>query len=416
MLNRKIKTRFAPSPTGMMHLGNGRSCILSYLFSKTHNGEFILRIDDTDIERNSDNFEEQIYEDIKWLNITYDKKIKQSERNHIYEEYFNQLKDLKYIYPCYEENNDVQETTIYNRKSYYLTEKEKQELDYTITPHWRFYMQKDVYEMKDGILGNIKIKRSWSDPIIRRTNGSFTYNFTSAVDDYVEKITHVIRSMEHLKNAFIQQEIIECFQKDYKIDFYHLPLITNINGEKLSKRKGDLSLKTLKEEGVHYLSIFSIVTSLGSNKNPLITSHIEDFMTYVSLSAFSRSSPKFDKNTLERINRKIIRNLSNEELKKLNFDEKIWSIIKDNVTNLNEYTKWEEILNYNNFYEEFSYSEELKLLYTKYYIDFFSHIDEKIKKDFLQKLRLSLTGESMGPELRKIFAYKLPLLKMKILC
>lgn len=416
MLNRKIKTRFAPSPTGMMHLGNGRSCILSYLFSKIHNGEFILRIDDTDMERNSDNFEEQIYEDIKWLNITYDKKIKQSERNYIYDEYFNKLKELKYIYPCYEEDNDVQDTTIYNRKSYYLTEEEKQELSKDITPHWRFYMQKDIYSINDGILGNVKIKRSWSDPIIRRTNGSFTYNFTSAVDDYVEKITHVIRSMEHLKNAFIQQEIIECFQKDYVISFYHLPLITNINGEKLSKRKGDLSLKTLKEEGIHYLSIFSIVTSLGTSQNSLITSNIEDFFTYMNLKTFSRSSPKFDKSTLEKINRKIIRNLSSKEIKKLNFDEEIWNIIKDNVANLTEYNKWQQILNYDNFYEEFPYIDELKLLYTKYNIDFFLHIDEKIKKDFLQKLRLSLTKEHVGPELKKIFIYKLPLLKMKILC
>ncbi|OED45652.1 hypothetical protein AB836_00585 [Rickettsiales bacterium (ex Bugula neritina AB1)] len=409
------RTRYAPSPTGMMHIGNSRSCILSYLFSKANNGEFILRIDDTDAERSHESFEEQIYKDLKWLQISYHKKIKQSERKQIYEEYFNKLKDLKYIYACYEKEDELQETSIYNRKSYYLTPIEKQKLEENTKPHWRFFMKKDVYKMHDEVLGDIKIKRSWSDPIIKRTDGSFTYNFTSAVDDYLEKITDIIRSMEHLKNTFIQQEIIEAFNENYQIKFYHLPLIVDMKGEKLSKRKGNLSLITLKEEGIHYLSIFSFVTSLGTKNNPLITSNKNDFIDYLCLSSFSRSSPKFSKDILENINKKIIKQLSKEEIKLLGFNEKIWNITKDNLKNLKEYYEWKNILDNEVFFGEFQYIKELKNLYREYGIDFFLYIHESIKKDFLRNLRFFLTNKYFGPEIKKIFEYKLPLLKKNIL-
>lgn len=402
--------RFAPSPTGNMHLGNIRTAIVNYYGALQSEGDFFLRIDDTDADRDKEEYELNIYEDLKWLNIKYNTIIKQSERTEIYEEYFNKLKEMNKIYECFETEDELEDGVIYNRKALYLTEEDKIQLRKTHKSYWRFFMSKDYYTFKDNIMGIIKTKRSFSDPIIKRPkeNKAFTYNFTSAIDDLLMGVTDVIRGQEHLNNGIIQQEIISCFT-DRIINFSHLPIIITPEGQKLSKRLGDLSIKTLRENGYFYTTIISMCLSLGTNKPPLITSKIEDFIQYFSLKNFSRSSPKFEKKQIEILNTKILQILNSEDLKKLNFQEDIWNIIKFNIYKLNEYYKWEKILNNENLYENLSeYNKNLlKAFYINKKLNFKSIENIEERKNFLINLHMALTGEKTGPEIEKILNYKI---------
>jgi glutamyl-tRNA synthetase len=408
-MNKKV-FRFAPSPTGNMHLGNVRTAIVNYYGALQSNGEFFLRIDDTDADRDKHEYEEDIYKDLQWLNIKYKTIIKQSEREDIYNEYFNKLKELNKVYECFETEDELEEGTIYNRKALYLTEEEKIELRKNRVSYWRFFMSKNYYEFKDNVMGTIKTKRSWSDPVIRRPKDhkAFTYNFTSAIDDLLMGVTDVIRGQEHLNNAIIQQEIISCFT-DRVINFSHLPIIITPEGQKLSKRLGDLSIKTLRENGYFFTTIISMCLSLGTNKPPLITTNIEEFIDYFSVKNFSRSSPKFTKKQIEILNTKILQVLNKEDLQRLNFNEYIWNIIKYNINTLNEYYKWEEILNKNTLYEELSLENKILLsnLYKDEKLNFKEIEDMEKRKDFLINLHKALTGETSGPEIEKILNYKL---------
>jgi glutamyl-tRNA synthetase len=406
--------RFAPSPTGNMHLGNIRTAILNYYGSLKENGEFFLRIDDTDADRDKDEYEKNIYADLEWLNIKYTTIIKQSERTDIYEKYFEELKKIGRVYECFETEEELEEGVIYNRKALHLTEEEKIKLRATKKSYWRFLMGKNEYNFIDGVMGKMSLKRSWSDPIIKRVRDikGFTYNFTSAIDDLLMGVTDVIRGQEHLNNGVIQQEIINCFS-DRIINFNHLPIIITPEGQKLSKRLGDLSIKTLRENGYCPLTIISMCLSLGTNKNPLITSNINDFINYFNIKNFSKSSPKFEKKQIEILNKKILQILDNEYISKMGFNIKIWEIIKYNINYLNEYWKWEEIFNYPNLYKNIN--DKNKIILNEIYRDkklYFKEIkDENERKEFLINLHESLTNEKTGPEIEKILNYKIENIK-----
>jgi len=399
--------RMAPSPTGNMHLGNARTAIVNYYASlqikdRGEASDFFLRIDD------KEEYEQNIYKDLEWLKITYSKVIKQSERTSIYEEYFQKLINEKRVYECFETEEELDTDTIYNRKALYLSADEKVQLRKIRPSYWRFFMLHNDYVIKDLVMGTIKTKRSWSDPIIKRpqTDKAFTYNFTSAIDDMLMGVTDVIRGQEHLNNAIIQQEIIDCFSH-HKIQFAHLPVIITPDGQKLSKRLGDLSLQTLKKEGYHCSSVISMCLSLGTNKPPLITSDLKALTQYFDLKSFSRSSPKFEKKNIQLLNTKILKQLRPEDLKELGFDEEIWTIIKNNINNLEDYYKWQQILTYPYIYKDFPQKDLLKKIYKDSQWDFTSIKDMAVKKKFLISLHESLTGQSSGPELEKILNYKI---------
>lgn len=401
--------RFAPSPTGNMHIGNSRTALVNYYASlQSEENEFFLRIDDTDADRDKDEYEENIYKDLEWLKISYITVIKQSERTKIYEEHFQKLVEKKRVYECFETETELEEGTIYNRKALYLSDDEKNKLRKERKSYWRFFMEKNYYEFKDLVMGTIKTKRSWSDPVIKRPreDKAFTYNFTSAIDDMLMGVTDIIRGQEHLNNAIIQQEIIYSFT-DRTINFAHLPIIITTSGQKLSKRLGDLSTRTLREEGFFYTSIISTCLSLGTNKPPLITSNLEELKKYFSLESFSKSSPKFEKRNIEILNQKILRQLNDNDLQELGFNKKIWEIIKNNVKTLHDYNKWEIILNHKDLYQEFPHKDLLKAIYKDGILNFASIEDISLRKEFLIALHLSLTGESTGPEVVNILNYKL---------
>jgi glutamyl-tRNA synthetase len=410
--------RFAPSPTGSMHLGNCRTALVNYYSCKCSKDDFFIRIDDTDADRDREEYEKHIFQDLDWLGINYKTIIKQSNREEIYEEYLQKLITEKKVYECFETEEELDEGHIYNRKALFLSEDEKTHFRKTRKSYWRFLMSKDYYEFKDGVMGIIKTKRCWSDPVIKRPKDTkaFTYNFTSAIDDMLMGVTDIIRGQEHINNAIIQQEIISCFG-NHKINFFHLPVIITADGQKLSKRLGDLSIQTLRQEGYHPASIISMCLSLGTNKPPLINSDLQELKNYFNIKNFSRSSPKFEKKTLQNLNTKILRQLKPAEITSLGFKQDIWNIIVNNISSLNEYYKWEKILNYSELYEEFNFKDLLKSIYKGGILNFQEIDNIDLRKNFLINLHKSLTGESAGPEICKILNYKLksPLIRFELL-
>lgn len=407
MNNQKRIYRFAPSPTGKMHIGNCRTALLNFFEATKNNGEFFLRIDDTDLNRDKEDYEQCIYDDLKWLGVEYTQIIKQSERNHIYEEYFQKLLALGRVYECFEEEEELVDNAIYDRRALYLSEEDRVELRKTRKPYWRFFLKNNTYQIKDGILGKMNLARNWSDPIIKRprTEKAFTYNFTSAIDDLVMGVTDIIRAQEHFYNSTIQQEIISALS-GHVVNFAHLPLIINSDGHKLSKREGALSICTLREEGYHPLSIISLCLSLGSSQPPVISYHREDYMNKLDLKYFSKNSPQFAKKELTDINRKILRILSDDEIKALGFDLEIWEVIKNNITYLREYVDWEKILNHQELFAPYNDQEKLQRLFNNGEFHL-SDMSLEEKKEFFSKLRYALTGLSSGPELDKILRYKM---------
>ncbi len=278
-----VRTRFAPSPTGQLHIGGARTALFNFLFAKKNNGKFILRIEDTDLERSKIEFEKMIIEDLKWLGINWDEgpdisgnygPYRQSERLELYRSELKKLIDKGLAYECYctEEELEVQrklqlkekKPPIYDRRCLNLTKKQKEEyINQGRRPSFRFLVPYKNLEYTDLIHGLIKIDTSLiSDPIIMKSNGIPTYNFACVVDDYYMNITHVIRGDEHLDNTSRQILIFEAL--GYKPPFYsHIPMILAPDRTKLSKRHGATSVKELKDLGFVPEALVNYIALLG---------------------------------------------------------------------------------------------------------------------------------------------------------
>ncbi len=270
-----VVSRFAPSPTGYLHLGNARTAIFSYLFARHHVGKFILRVEDTDRERSTKEFEEMLLEDLKWLGIEWDEFYRQSERFHIYEEYAQRLIESGHAYPCFctveeleEERKKAEERGVpyrYSGKCRVLSKEEVEEFkrqgkSYTI----RFRVPDGrVVVFEDLIKGHIAINvDDFGDFVIVRSDGTPTYNFVVVVDDALMGVTHVIRGEDHIPNTPKQILIYEALGFEVP-KFAHLPVILGEDRSKLSKRHGAVSVRNYREEGYLPPALFNFLCLLG---------------------------------------------------------------------------------------------------------------------------------------------------------
>ena len=226
MSDSKVLTRFAPSPTGNLHIGNARSALLNWIFAKKNNGDFILRIDDTDIERSKDSYIELIKKDLQWLNLSWSKTFKQSERKKIYNKRIEELKNNGRLYPCFESQEELLlkrksllssgKPPIYDRSSLKLSEKEKENyLAKGTKPHWRFFINEKKIYWNDLIRGEVSFEsENLSDPILIREDGSLLYHLPSVIDDISENITHIIRGEDHISNTAFHIQIFEALKSN----------------------------------------------------------------------------------------------------------------------------------------------------------------------------------------------------------
>lgn len=427
---KKIITRFAPSPTGLLHVGNIRTALFNYLFSLKDAGEFILRIDDTDTERSKIEYADQILRDLDWLGIKLDKIYKQSERIEIYNKYFQELIDNNLIYKCFESPEELDTKRkrlvarrmppIYDRSSLYLSESEiKKYLDEGRKPYWRFKLSGKRINFEDLIRGNVSVDTSaQSDPVIVREDGGFLYNLPSVIDDIEMGITNIIRGEDHVTNSAIQVEMFRSLGKEAPI-FGHHPLLVDENGDPFSKRNSAVSIKGLMEDNYEPMAINSLNASIGTSIEINTFKSLNDIADRINLNQVARAPARFSMNQLSKLNSDILSQLDNKiiserlSIKNINFDEKIWNVIKSNIENLSEYEKWDKIIKgsikTDNLDSDFMKLAESLLPHEPWdedtwgkWISSIKEVSDKKGKDLFLPLRMAITGQSYGPELKNI--------------
>jgi glutamyl-tRNA synthetase len=292
-----VKVRFAPSPTGYLHVGNARAALVNFLFARHEAGKFLLRLDDTDTERGKPEYEQGIYDDLRWLGITWDETARQSDRFARYAEIAEKLKASGRLYPCFEGEDELASKRaalvkrklppVYDRGALKMTTEQRAAAEANgKTPYWRFKLSDGAASWNDLVLGSRTIKLGTvSDPVLIRADGSPLYTFTSVVDDADMGITHIIRGEDHVSNTAVQIDLFQAITKAPVPRFAHLPLISGGDGEKLSKRIGSISLKSLRKDGIEPGAITSYLARLGTNKDPAPLP-LDDLVASVSLSDF----------------------------------------------------------------------------------------------------------------------------------
>ncbi|MGB9749686.1 MAG: glutamate--tRNA ligase [Caldisericia bacterium] len=442
----KIRVRFAPSPTGLLHIGGVRTAFINYLFARKENGVFVLRIEDTDKIRSTEESKNAIILGLKWLNIDWDEgPYFQSERSELYLKYLNYLIESGDVYPCFckkEELDKEKEMAIKSGKPYKYSGKCKhlsieERMDKISKGEefvYRFNVKPGIIKFNDLIKGEIVFDNDILDDfIILRNDKTPVYNFSCVVDDVDMKITHVIRGEDHLSNTHKQILIYKALNKDIPF-FGHLPLMLGKDREKLSKRHGSVSIEEFKNEGflpeaiLNYL--FLIGFSLKDNKEIF---NMEEMIKEFNLSKISKSSPVFDHDKLKWLNSHYIRNLSDEEffIRSLDFipnglksfdKDKLFKILNEIKPNLKTLNDIENLTLY--FYKKPEYDKkDLEIIKNNYKFivfikDFYSiidkiepfksssiedHINNILKqknillKDIAQPLRYLLTGKYISP-------------------
>ncbi|MDA1283838.1 MAG: glutamate--tRNA ligase [Proteobacteria bacterium] len=428
-------TRFAPSPTGHLHLGNIRSCFLNWLLAKSNKGKFILRFDDTDTERSEQVYIDGIKSDLEWLGMEYQESYFQSKRIERYNEEFDKLLRLKLVYLCFETSEELEikkklqsksgKAPIYDRSALELTQLKIDELyNKGLQPYWRFKLSGDIVRWKDLIKGEVEVNlSSQSDPVLKRADGSFLYHFPSVVDDIDMGVTDIIRGEDHLTNTAIHIEIFKALESHVP-KFGHNPLMLNDDGTKLSKRNFDsISIKTFREKNYLKESLLAYLHSIGLNHEIVFEDIQNNIFQNFDLSKISQNLPKLD---IEKINyfQKIalrsmdLKNLllKFKTLPNLNIIEAEWNLIKNNIDTLEDIELFIMIIRGEK--NEAKASKEfgviIKDIFSKVdsdlsfedYISTITNYSKEIsKKDIFMNTRLILTRNLNGPSVKELFNF-----------
>jgi len=427
-----MKVRFAPSPTGYMHIGNCRTALINWLFARKNQGTFLLRLDDTDKERCEEKYVTALMEDWSWLGLNFDEYVKQSDREDRYEDALETLRKAGRLYACYETAEELEYKRkmrlkqglppLYDRESLALSETQKANYESEgRKPHWRFLLNDKSIEWDDMIRGTTHFEGSnLSDPILVRENGAFIYILASVVDDIDLNITHIIRGEDHVSNTAIQLQLIEALGADPKsLQFAHLPLLAGEKGEALGKRLGSLSIRDLRQSGILPMALNSLLGKIGTADAVQPYAHLEDLIASFDIGKFARSTPKFAMEHLAQMNKKIIHEMTFQDA--MNYvnlpqmDEPFWNAVRHNVDSLDEVATWWNICHTKGEgtvqQEDLGYIEEsLKLLppapWTENpwdsWIKALADKTQRKGKSLYMPLRLAMTGQEHGPELKTI--------------
>ncbi len=354
-----VRVRFAPSPTGMLHIGNARAALINWLFAKKHKGVFMLRQDDTDLERSEERFAKAIIEDLAWLGLTHQEFAKQSDRFDQYKQAMQRLIDAGRLYPCYETAEELDfkrkrqltkgQPPIYDRAALDLTPEQKTDFEKQgLKPHWRFKLEPGVIAWDDLVRGHVEFHgERLSDPVLVREDGAYLYTITSVVDDLDFKITHILRGEDHVTNTAVQIQLFAALNngKPVDIQFGHTTLLMDADGKGLSKRLGSLSLTQMRENGIEPMAINSLIARLGTSLPVEPVLDLETLAENFNLSTFSRTPPRFDEQELALLNHKLFHIMPFEMVKDRlkNIDATIWEVIRNNLQTLNDVRDWELI-------------------------------------------------------------------------
>ncbi len=354
-------TRFAPSPTGRLHVGNIRTALHNWMIAQKSGGKFILRIDDTDEERSKEEYVDAIREDLAWLGIAADQEERQSERLDRYEAAFSVLRNAGRIYPAYETQQELElkrkvllgrgKPPIYDRGALELSDEDRAAKEAEgIQPHWRFKLDHgEPLQWEDGVRGPVKFDPALlSDPVIRRADGSWLYMLPSTVDDVDMGITKVLRGEDHVSNTAVQ---IQMFTALYAAgfaaakpvpEFAHEALLVGKEG-KLSKRLGSLGCDAFREKGIEPEAIIALLSRLGTSLPVEPIADRAALLDTFDLSTFGRAPAKFDDSELERVNTAIVHAMPFEVVKDRlpeGMDEAGWHAVQPNIATVGEVSEW----------------------------------------------------------------------------
>ena len=417
-----IKVRFAPSPTGHMHIGNTRTALFNWLWAKKMGGHFMLRIDDTDFARSKKEYEDSMRESLEWLGLTWSSEARQSARFERYKEVTEQLIKDGRIYPCYETPEELEFKRkralskglppIYDRQALSYTPEDIANFEREgRKPHYRFKLNPGEIKWTDAVRGEVKYDTAnLGDPIIIREDGSYLYHLPSVIDDADFGITHILRGEDHVTNTAAQIQMFEALGAPVPT-FAHLPLLTGKEG-KLSKRLGSLGVRELRAEGVENMAICSYLAKLGTSEEIRSFYTLDELAQTLDFSKIGRAQPKFDVEELKHFNIKHIHGMPFEVVQnRVNVSKDFWEKVKANLEIVDDIALWAKICN-----DEITPIVENKAL-TDTAAELLPNTDlneetfglwmntvkEKTSlkgKELFHPIRLALTGEPSGPELK----------------
>ncbi len=354
-----MRVRFAPSPTGYLHVGNARVALANALFARRHRAAFLLRIDDTDQERSRPEYEQAIQHDLRWLGLAWDESFRQSARLALYDAAADRLRGAGRLYPCFESEEELRFkrdmrlrrglAPVYDRAMLKLTPEQRAQAEANgKTPYWRFKLSDATVEWTDLVLGRRGVKLpSVSDPVLVRADGTYLYTFTSVVDDIESAVTHVIRGEDHVTNTGIQLDIASALGANpTKFTFAHLPLLVDTDGAKLSKRLEGLSLRALRQDGVEPSAIVAYLARLGTSDSPEPMPLDALGETY-DLTRVARSPARFDIRQLLALNRRVLKQATYEQVRERlppAATPAFWNAVRGNLDLLSEARHWWDVV------------------------------------------------------------------------
>jgi len=354
-----IRVRFAPSPTGLLHIGNIRTALVTWLFARHEDGHFLLRLDDTDAERSDETFAQAIQDELTWLGLAWDTLARQSARTEPYDQAIETLKASGRLYPCYETPEELAlkrksalqqgRPPLYDRAALTLDDAARSAFEAAgRRPHWRFKLNHAPIEWNDLVRGKVTFNGAdMSDPVLIRADGRPLYHISSVVDDIAFDISHVVRGEDHVANTAAHIQMIEALGGKPPI-FAHLPLLADAAGKGLSKRLGSLSIQDLRDNrGTEPMAIVSMLARLGTSDPIEPFGTIQPLVDSFDFDKFARATPKFDPAELDRLNARILHGMpygdAKPRLKALGFDqvdEQFWQAVRPNLNVIADVGHW----------------------------------------------------------------------------
>jgi glutamyl-tRNA synthetase len=358
-MSNQITTRFAPSPTGYIHVGNLRTALMNFMIARQSGGTFILRIDDTDPERSKQEYVDAIKHDLEWLGLHWDRVERQSERLDRYQEAADKLRAAGRFYEAFETPTELDlkrkkqlnmgKPPVYDRAALALSDAERGTLRAERgNGVWRFKLDQERIEWTDGILGDISIDAaSVSDPVLIRGDGQMLYTLASVVDDVEMGVTNVVRGSDHVTNTATQIQIIKALGGTPPA-FAHHSLLTGPQGEALSKRLGTLSLRDLRAAGVQPMALLSLMARLGSSDPVELRTDMGALIDGFDINRFGSAPTKFDEADLYPLTGRYLQTLALEDVRAdidalgvpADLSPAFWAVSRENINTLNDLDAW----------------------------------------------------------------------------
>jgi glutamyl-tRNA synthetase len=425
-----VTVRFAPSPTGRLHAGNVRTALMNWMFARQKGGRFILRLDDTDAERSTEEFADGIREDLAWLGLAWAEELRQSQRFPLYDAAVEKLKTIGRLYPAYETPDELElkrkrqlargRPPVYDRAALKLTDEDRARLAAEgRKPHWRFLLESRDVVWKDLVRGEQHVDAaSLSDPVLVRADGTYLYTLPSVVDDIDLGITHVIRGEDHVANTAPQIQLFEALGATPPA-FAHHNLLVGADGQALSKRDRAISVQGMREEGLEPLAVASYAATIGTSDTIAPHADVQKLVAHFLFGKLSRAPARFDPDELRALNARLLHMLPYEavaeRLKTLGIEggEPFWHAVRGNLTVLKEAGNWWHVVKgpIDPVIADVTLCERSAELLPPepWDVTTWEHWSADIKREtevkgraLFQPLRLALTGKEHGPELKHL--------------